>query len=38
MSKNMQEGLLNKELTESDQILIIKIFIFNCSNFVLLIS
>lgn len=27
MSKNMQEGLLNKELTESDQILIIKIFI-----------
>ena len=27
MSKNMQEGLLNRELTESDQILIIKIFI-----------
>ena len=27
MSKNMQEGLLNRELTESDQILIIKIFL-----------
>ena len=27
MSKNMQEGLLNRELTESDQILIIKTFI-----------
>ena len=30
MSKNMQEGLLNRELTESDQILIIKIFINDC--------
>jgi hypothetical protein len=27
MSKNMQEGLLNRELTESDQILIIKTFL-----------
>ena len=27
MSKNVQEGLLNRELTESDQIEIIKIFI-----------